>query len=244
MAQGSLDGFDRWHVGSGRALDHDHLDAKGACRLDLGIGCVPAAVFRDDDVDPVLAQQVQLVLEQERAFVVNVNDVGDGQRRNDGVDAADEIVMGRGSTRVMGLLPSNRQEDATGLGAQRVDCLGDTADGAPAIIGDGSPGRPSERECRYAGRSRSLDGIGRYAGGVGMRRIDKQFDCFFLQMAFEALGSAKSTCAHRNRLRRRIGGSTGQRQVDDQVGAWRQGRRQLTRLRRTAQNQDTGLAHG
>lgn len=240
----SLHRFDHRQTGGLSALDHDHLDAKLPCGLDLPIGRVTTTVFGDDHLDLVLSQHLQLVLQAKRTPAMNVADVRNRQRRFDGIDAADPIMVLRRGVRLMRLLPAGREENAQGRLAEGGDSLRDAVHGKPIIAFDRHPRRTAQRESGHMALSSSRCGIGRDAGCEGVCGIDQQVDLFVADIAGKPLGAAETAAAYRNGLRCRIGGSAGKRQDELEIRSGGKGRCQRTGLRRTAEDQNAGLAHG
>ena len=236
--------FDHRQTGGLSALDHDHLDAKLPCGLDLPIGRVTAAVFGDDDLDLMLSQHVEFVGQPERTATMDVIDIRNRQRRFDGIDAADPIMVLRRGVRLMRLLPAGREENAQGRIAEGGDSLRDAVHGKPIIAFDRHPRRTAQRESGHMAFSSRGCGIGRDAGCKGMRGIDQQVDLFVTDIAGKPLCAAETAAAHRNGLRGGIGGSAGKRQDDLDIGSRGKSCRQRSGLRRAAEDQNTGLAHG
>lgn len=240
----SLHRFDHRQTGGLSALDHDHLDAKLPCRLDLGIGRLAPAVLGDDHLDPVLLQHVEFIGQSERPSTMDVADMRDRQRRLDGIDAADPIVMLRRGIHLMRFLPSGCEENAQRRIAKCSNGLRNAMHGKPVIPFDRYPGRTAQGEGGHMALGSRFHGIGRDAGRERMRGIDQQVDLFVVDVAGKSLRAAETAAAHRNGLGRRIGGSAGKRQDDLDIRSRGKSRRQCTGFRRTAEDQNADLAHG
>jgi len=240
----SLHRFDHRQTGGLSALDHNHLDAKLPCGLDLAVGRVTAAVLGDDDLDLMLSQHVKLVGQAKRTPAVNVADMRHRQRRLDGIDAADPIMVLRRGVRLMRLLTAGCKEDTQGLGAKCSDSLRNAVHGKPVIASDRHPCGTAQRESGHMALSSSRCGIGRDAGCKRMRGIYQQVDLFVADIAGKPLSAAETAAAHRNGLGRRIGGSSGKRQDDLEIRSRGKSRRQRSGLGRAAEDQNAGLAHG
>lgn len=236
--------FDHRQPGGLRALDHDHLDSELPCRLYLPVGRVTAAVLGDDRLDSMPLQHLQLVLQAERAAAVDVADVRHGQRRLDGIDAADPVMMLPRRVRLMRLLPASRKEDTQRLGAKCSDGLRNAMYGKPVIAFDRHPRRTAQCKGRHSALNSRLRGIGGNAGREGMGGIDHQIDLFIDDIADKPLCATETAAAHRNGLRRRIGGSSGKRQNNVEISARGKRRRQRSGLGRAAEDQNADLAHG
>ncbi len=240
----SLHCFDHWQAGSLRALDHNHLDSELPCRLDLPVGRVTAAVLGDDHLDCVASQHLQLTLQAERTPAVDVADVRYRQRRLDGIDAADPVMMMRRRIRLMRLLPAGREEDTQRLGAKCSDGLRNAMYGKPVVAFDRHPRGTAQCKGRHSALSGRLGSIGGDAGREGMGGIDHQIDLFIADIAGKPLCATETAAAHRNGLRRRIGSPAGKRQDSVEISARGKGCRQRAGLGRTAEDQNAGLAHG
>lgn len=240
----SIDCFDHWQTGSLRALDHDHLDAEVPCRLDLAVSRIAAAILGDDYLDSMPLQQVQFVRQSERASAGDVADIGHRQRRLDGIDAADPILVLRRRIGQMRLLPASRQENAQGQSAERGHGLRNTMHREPVIALDRHPGRTAQRKSRHIALNSHLRSIGGDAGCERMGGVYQQIDPFILKITSKTLRAAETAAAHRNGLRRRISGPARERQDNVKIGAGGKPRRQSAGLGRTAQDQYADLAHG
>ena len=89
-----------------RAADHEYPDAARPRGIELGARRIAAAVLGDDSVDAVLPHQFDFALEREGATVENIFDIGKGERRIDGIDAAHKVEMLRRDLGMMGALPA------------------------------------------------------------------------------------------------------------------------------------------
>lgn len=240
--QRRLDGPGGGHPAAVAAVDHDHGKAERAGGGDLGVGRLAAAVLGDDHVDAMLAQQRDLILDGEGAAGEQVVG-GRGERRLDRVDAANEIMMLRGGVEMVGLLPSDREEDAQWRASERDDRLGKRGDARPAIPLDWLPSGALEPDQRRAGRLSGALGIGRNLPGEGVGSVDQKVDAVALKKGSESIGAPEAAGAHRHGLRRRIGGAAGERQRDVEIGPQRQPAREIAGLGGAAQNEDASLVH-
>lgn len=236
--------FDHRQAGGLCALDHNRLDSELPCRLDLSVSRVTAAILGDDDFDSMPLQHIQLVFQAERTPAVDIADMRHGQRRLDGIDAADPIMVLRRRVRLMRLLPPRRQENAQGCCAERGYGLRNAMHRQPVVAFDRQPGGTAQRKGRHSALGSRLRGIGGDARREGMGCVDHQINLFIAKIASKALRSAETAAAHRNGLRGWVGSSARKRQDDVQIGAGSKGCRQSSGLRRTAEDQNAGLAHG
>lgn len=238
------DSFDRLDRGRLSPRDHQHLDAEQAGCLDLRIGGGAAAVLGNDDIDMVLPQQSQFAFQRERTAIEDIIDIRKRQRRLDGVDAADEIVMLRCRFRIMRTLPAGCHEDAARGGAKRSDRRRNASQVPPMIARQALPFGTAQSDCGYADGLGSMGGIGGNALGEGMRGVDQQIISAGLQEIGERRSPAETTDSNRNRLRGRFFGTTGQRQKNVAIVTRRERFGQQTRLVGAAEDQDARSSHG
>jgi len=71
-----------------------------------------------------------------------------------------------------------------------------------------------------------------------MRGVDQRGNALGAQVSGETFGAAKPADPHRHRLRRRVCGTTGERQRDLRVGAPAQAFRKPARFERAAEDED------
>ncbi len=235
--------FDRRQGGSGRAGDHHDLEPKQARGLDLGIGRRAAAVLGDDSVDTVLPHQFDFALEREGATVENIFDIGKGERRIDGIDAAHKVEMLRRDLGMVGALPAGRQEDAARSRPKGCNRLRNIGHDMPVVARFRQPFGADERKCRDTRASGGHRSIGRNAFGEGMGGIDQQAVAAFGQESRQAVGPAETADTDRNRLSGRGLRAAGKRQQDVELFARGKFRGQSARLAGAAEDQDTGLLH-
>lgn len=235
--------FDRRHDGSRRARDHDDLEPKQACRLDLRIGRCAAAVLCNDGIDTILPHQVDFTFEREGATVEEIFDIGKGKRRIDGIDATDQIEMLWSDFGMMSALPAGRQEDAARGRPKCGNRRWNVGHDMPMIARFRDPFRTDERERRDTGTFGGRRGICRNALGEGMGGIDQEITSSFRQEGRKTLCPAEPPNANGNRLLGRSLRAAGQRQ--ENVEVFPRGKRcsQPARLAGAAEDQDTGLLH-
>lgn len=225
------------------AIDENHGQTKGAGRGDLGIGRLAAAVLGDDHIDLVSSQQRGFGFDGEGAAGEEILDRGRGQEWGDRVDAANEIVMLRGGIEVMGLLPTDREEDATGFRAKCCDGFLDRGDGRPAVAFDGVPANSFEPDQRRFGMIRRTFGIGGNLPGERMRRVDQQVYSIGCKVVGQSFRAAEAAGTDGNRLGCRIDRAAGERQGYVEIGARGKPARQFACVPRAAQYEDASLVH-
>jgi len=235
--------FDRRHGGSGRAGDHDNLDAEQAGGLDLGISGRTTAVLGDDSVDAIFPHELDLAFEREGAAVEHVFDVSQSERRIDGIDAAHDVEMLRGDLRMVGTLSACRQKDAPRGWAERGDGSGDVRHDMPMIAGFRNPLRTDERDGGNAAAFRCRRAIGRNTLGEGMGGVDQQIVASRRQEFGKAFRAAEAADADGDGLFSGCPRAAGQRQQDVEIVSAGKLRGKPACLARTAEDQNAGLVH-
>ena len=230
-------------IGRLLALDHDNLDAKPTRRRDLAVGRLAAAVLGDDDLDLVVHQKLPFRLFLERAGSEQVTRMGNAKRRCNRIDTADQIVVLRRAFEVESLLPADREEDASRRFAQRPGCFGNRGNADPAVARLPFPAGTSQCEEGDFGSLRRHRRVLRNPSREGMRRVDHQVEFFRLEEFGKAVAAAEAAAAHGYRLGQGLRRPSGQRQQQVAIRAIRQGRRQVPRFGRSAENQDAVFAH-
>lgn len=174
--EGGGDVCGRGGFGVGRSLDHHHRQAQGSGGFELGFGGGAAGVLGDEDLDPVMAQEGQLVRKAERAAGADDGGVGRqgfGPRR---IDAADGVVMpGRGLEGGEVLL-ADGQQDAARRGAEGLGGCCHVRHFGPAVALGGLPFRAADGEERRVRQGSGLGGVVFHAGGERVGGVDQQID--------------------------------------------------------------------
>ena len=235
---------DGFHVGGFHALDHYHLDAERVCGRDLGVGSGATGILADDDIDLVLPQQAGFIALVERSAREDVAAVRHIERRNDRVDATDQIGMLWRRRELAGFLPPDRQEHTARSLAQRTDCARDIGHGKPSVSFLPLPTRTAKCEDRRPGTFGGFSRIGRNLVREGVRGIDQQIHPFVSQVTNESIDAAKAADSRRQGQGFRIHGAAGKRNRRLDIPARRQTLGQLPRFRRAAEDQYAVLAHG
>lgn len=239
--QGVIDGIGPMGSDILRALDHHDLDAEFSCGKEFALRGAAAAVLADDDVDTVLSQQCFLGLDRKRSAGQKVFDIRNVQRRVDGIDAADKIVVLRGGAEGIRLLPTNRQEDPSRCRAEGIDRVADRGHGGPAVAGFRPPTRPLEPQQRHAGFRTRRDGILRHAGGERVGCVDQQVDALVAKIGHEAIDATETAGAGGCGKRGGVFRAAGERQGQRQVAAAAKPFSELAGFGRSGQNEDALL---
>jgi hypothetical protein len=164
----------------------------------------------------------------------------DVERRINGINTSDEVVMLWRATERTQLLTSDREENASRGAAQCTHGTLRTCDIDPKIPVTCLPRRPTQTQ-DWRRRLCSGDrGVGGNRLRVGMGGIYQKVDFVGTQIFRETFDAPEAAYSHRNSLRSRSGSPARQRHRGGKRPA-REGRGQLTGLRRATQDQDVWL---
>jgi len=188
---------------------HEYGYAETARRDKLSVGGRAATVLADDRVDAMRLKQFELTGFVERSTAENVDGIGNGERRLDRIDAADEVEMPGRILEGGDLLSSERKEDPARCLAERPRRVFGIRYRQPAIPLGRTPGLAIEPQHRHAGHGRRTGGIRGYPRGVGMCGIDEQGDTLVAQIGRDALRAAETATADGNGLGGRLQGPAG-----------------------------------
>jgi len=238
------DRTDGGDAGRFSALDHHDLDAELSRGPDLGVRCRPAGILGDDHVDPVGFQQACFVIDIERPAGQQVAAVGNVKRRIDGVDAAYEIGMLRRVGEVAGLLATDGEEDAPRRRSEHVDCGIHVRNPGPPVCGFRRPLRTAQRKDGYTRSLGRLRGVRGDAIGKGMGGVHKQVDIFFSQVISQSLDAAEAADSRRQGQGFGVDRPSGKRYGGVETAALGDSFGQRARLRRAAEDENVGIAHG
>ena len=221
------------------ALQHDHRKMQPARGGDLAVSSLAAAILGEDGVDTVALEQHPILSLAKRSTRGQIDRLGHGKRRIDGIDASHQIKMLRRRGERRELLPPEREKHAARRRAEGIYRLLHGLDLNPMIASDGTPCGPSQRQQRRMSDAGGLNGIGGDGGGVWMRRIDQGIDPLGAQIFGKAVSAAEPADTQRNGLRQRLRGAAGERQRHGEVGAGGKRAGQFPRFRRAAKDEDT-----
>ena len=230
------------HIGDRGALDHDDVNAQVTGSGDLAMAGRPAAIFCDDGVDPVIAQQRKVVGLRKGTAIANISRRWSHKRRVDRFNRTHQIIMPWSSVSGMRLLPPERQEYPARMQPQRGNGLRRIGNLGPSVAILTFPGRTAQRDQRHIRLPRRAGGIVRHDGGKGMGSVDQQVDPLLRQIVRKAVNPAKAAAHDRHRHDNRRTRPAREREGDGQVIAPAKPACEQACLGRAAQNQD-GL-HG
>ncbi len=117
--------------------------------------------------------------------------MGHFERRIHGIDAANEVVMLRGSAEWNQLLASNSEEDAPRAATQRPNSAVRAGNLDPKITGRCGPGRPAQAKDGRGGLSGGHRCVGGYCFSVRMRSVDQEIDPLGSQILCESFSASK-----------------------------------------------------
>ena len=225
------------------AVDHDHRNAKRAGSFYLRIGRRTAGVFRDDDLDPVALQHVDLIGKRKGSTRRDVERIQNFKRRFYRIDAADQIaVLGRGFEG-QEFLAAKRQKSVCAGGTQCGDRFLDASHVQPTVALPRNPSLARQSDQSDACYVSSPYGIGGNTRCIRMRRIDQQIETFLGNIARQALSAAKAADAHRDGLLDRVLRAARHGEQNSVAGVFSKFSGQNAGIRRAAENED-GACHG
>jgi len=140
------------------------------------------------------------------------------------------------------LLPAECNKNSPRPIGERAHGFGDIGGLAPTVACDRNPGRPAHRQQRDSRTPRRACRIGGNCPCVRVRCIDQRIDAFAAQIIGETIRAAEAADAHCNWLLARRCGTAGERDGDSKIRVCCKPRREATRLRRAAENEDA--SHG
>ena len=221
-----------------RPPDQQHRNTEGSRRGDLAVRCVASAVLRHHYLDGVPGKQRPLLLFAEGSALLDVSRMRDRERRLNRIDAAYEVVMLGSRGKGRDLLPPQSQKYAPRSHAERTHGFAGVEYIGPSISGNGTPGRPAQRNQRRIRLQCGVCRMSRHRRRVGMSCVDQGVNPLVAQVLCEAGSPAEPAAPYGHGLRQRRDRAAGQRQGHGNIGAQRKPLCELPRLRRTAQNQD------
>lgn len=226
-----------------RPGDHHDGDAKRARGFDLGIGRHSAGILGHDVRDTVFRQKRKLVRHGKRSSGRDVSRMWHFERWLHRIDAADEIIMVRGSFEGQKLLTSESQESSCAVTPESRDSTLDIDNALPDVIRVPLPGGPFKRNQRNLCQLSGLNGICGDAGRIGMRRVHQKVKPVLTDKARQTARTTKATRAHRHRLGDGFAGASGHGQQNAIVRIFSQPASQNAGIRRAAENK-YGACHG
>lgn len=165
-----------------RTRDHDHRKAALACRLDLGIGRITAAVLGYDNFDAVHVEEASFRREVEGSPVHDEARIRRRNVRGHRVDTAYHIGMLPHCAEWGEFLPANRKQYRSSRPVERESGFGDVRYPDPAIARAPQPRWAFEPDDPAAGEPGCRGRVCGDARGKGVGRVD---DKRYLCLAYE-----------------------------------------------------------
>lgn len=182
----------RFGEGKFRAFGHQHGQVKLAGRMEFWGRCRTTTVFRDEQRDVVIPEELEFGFHGKRPARLHEAGVrprlyklgrGDGADHKAGAEAAPEGVK---------LADAGREEHGVRMLPEPCGSSGKIGDGNPAVLRFWSPRRtfqPQQRDVRFPG---SVAGVPGDLLGKGMGRVHKQRDIFLLKKTDKAIRPSKT----------------------------------------------------
>lgn len=135
-------------------------------------------------------------------------------------------------------LPAEAQKDTARAASQRMNGRRDIVHLPPLVTGYPLPARAAQRKEGHARLASGSRGIGGNACGIRMGRVDQQGNRIVAQPGTQTGRPAKTTATYRHALRDGSLGPAGKGKHDIAIAPFVYRRSNLSRFRRTAQDQD------
>ena len=186
---------------NGRPAEHEYRDPKHPGGRNLAVSRLSPAVLGHHRVDAERFEQRPVLTLRERPACEDVVRMWHIERRLDGINAADEIMVLWRRSEWSHLLPPDRQKDPPGALAQRMGCRLRVGHIDPGIAVQGVPGRPAKHKNGRVGPRRGLHGICGNRFGIRVRGIDQEVDPLGAKILRKAVSPSETSPAHRDGLR-------------------------------------------
>lgn len=224
-------------------FDKDGREGKPAGGRELGIARRAATVLSDDQFDAMPAEKFDFTIFIEGTAGQNIGRVRHAERRIDRIDTSDQIAVPRRLGQRPQFLAPEGHQYTPGIRARTTHGIGHRFGLGPMVPGYGLPGGTSYGEELYARRRRRVDGIFRYHVRERMGCVDHDFGFAGTEITGEAPRSAKAADPDGDGLREWMRGPARKRKRDVEIVEIANRSRELARLERTAENEDT-VGHG
>jgi hypothetical protein len=224
-------------IWNSRPPEQQYRDPKlPGCR-NLAVGRLSPAVLCHHGVNGERLEHRPILTLREGAARKNVVRLRHVERRLDGIDTTDEVVVLWGGSERSQFLSPDRQKNPPGTLTERTNCSLRIGYVDPDIAVHCRPRRPAKRQDWGMGLRSSVDGIRGNRFGIRMGGIDQEIDALGAKILRKTVSAPEATSADRDGLsggRRR---SAGKRNGGDEITA---GEREskLASFRRPSQNQD------
>jgi hypothetical protein len=241
--QRSVDRGNRHSGRPRRARYHQHRYTELSRRFDLGIGSRAAGVLGNNEADAVFSQELDFVLHRKGTARRDVAGMRHAQRRLDGIDTANEVMVLGSRLKRQQFLTAKGQEGVFSVWSQSLNRSLDIGNILPVIAIQFFPSGSLKSNQRDVGHVSRLRRVGGYLRRIGVGGIDKKIKAVFGDEGGKAIRPAKAAAAHRHRLRHGIAGAACHGQQKSVAGFVRQFASQYAGIRCATEN-EYGACHG
>ena len=221
-----------------RSLNHDDRKTEVARSCDLRVRRRPARVLRDQDIDGLRLQKIDLRLQIERAALQKQPALGRQRTRLGRIDAPREVIMVRGGAEGSHVLPADGEKHAARGRAERGDGRFNVRHRSPAVTFGGCPRLACQDQQRHVAQFRRGKGVGRHLNGKWMSGIDDGLDTLGGQPLRKPIHATEAANAIGNGRLRRSCSTSGERKRRRETPIGRQQPCQIIRFGRAAEDED------
>lgn len=185
----------RWQnatSGQGGTVHHDDRHAQFPGRVQFRTRANTTGIFGDNHVDGVMLQKCAIPGQIKGTGGDFKRVIGQGNGGFGLIDKTQQIVMLGRAGKEVNILFANRQKDAAGRIAKRVQNTGIIHDMLPCVARTGLPGRAFKADQRRVGSRRSIQSIARHLRGKRMGRINDMRDVFRANIINQTINTAKA----------------------------------------------------
>ncbi len=191
------------------SVDHNNRQVQGACRMNFGLGPLPAGVFANHQINLVVLEQSHVTGRFKRATRHDNRMVWQGWRCGRGVNQAQHVVvLGLGGKGIH-MQTTQGQHDALRGAIQGCDRAIYVWHQGPIVTRLGLPRRARQGNKGRFGCSTGAKSIPAHLRGKGMRRVNYMGDVAFANICGQAVRSTKPTHTMGDRLAARRGHTPG-----------------------------------
>lgn len=205
-----------------RARYHQHRNVELPRRFDLGIGSRATGVLGDDEADAVFPQEMDFVFHRKRTSRRYVAGMGHAQRRLDGIDTADEVMVLGCGFKGQQFLTAKGQKSVFAVWSQSLNRSLDIGHLLPVIAILSFPSGSLQSNQRHVCDFSGFRGVGGYSRGIGVGRVYQEIKAVIGDECGKAIHPTKAAAAHRHRLRHGIAGAARHGQQQPVAGFVRQ----------------------
>lgn len=208
--------------GKRRTANHMDREAEAAGGFDLGVSGIASRIFRQHEVDAVIAKQRGIVVGVERSARSDNRCGGEFGRQSEWINHAGDIMVLRAGRELRNRRAAERGKNPARCAWKRGDRGRRRCVLAPVVARDFCPGRAFEGDERDFLFSAGENRIGAHLGRERVRRVDYKSDAFVCEIAGQAFDTTEAAAPHRQRARRRVERSSRKRQRGADCGLVRQ----------------------